>query len=66
MKDPFKSFVVFVIVILLIALLGSCTSSHKGYNYASHHKKSTKLMNKTIRQNKGHSLTTHVCTNKRK
>jgi len=66
MKNPFKAFAVFVVIILSILFLGSCKTSHRGYNYKAHHKKSTQVMKKTMRNNHGHDMLHHQCTNKRK
>jgi hypothetical protein len=66
MKNPFKSFFVFVIIILTMFFLGSCSSSHRGYNYKAHYKKSTQVMKKTMRNNRGHGMLDHQCTNRRK
>jgi hypothetical protein len=65
MNNPFKSFLVFVVIILSMLLFGSCTTSHRGYNYKSHHKKSTQVMKKTMRNNRGHGMLDHQCTNRR-
>lgn len=65
MKNPFKAFFVFVVIILTIFFLGSCTTSHRGYNYKEHHKKSTQVMKKTIRINRGHGMLDHQCTNRK-
>ena len=45
--------------------LGSCTTSQRGYNYQAHHKKSTQVMKKTMRNNRGHGMLDHQCTNRR-
>ena len=65
MNNPFKSFLVFVVIILSMLLFGSCTTSHHGYNYKAHHKKSTQVMKKTMRNNRGHGMLDHQCTNRR-
>jgi hypothetical protein len=57
MKNPFKAFAVFLVIILSILFLGSCTSSHHGYNYKAHRKKSEKLVKKVVKLNRGRELT---------
>jgi hypothetical protein len=64
MKNPFKSFVLFVILIVLMAFLGSCQSTHRGFNYQAHQKKSHQVMKKAYRVNKGNQLTQYRCTNR--
>jgi len=64
MKNPFKSFLVFLALIILMAFLGSCQTSSHGYNYKAHHKKSNSVMKKAIRVNKGNDLTHYRCTNR--
>jgi hypothetical protein len=66
MNNPFKSFLVFVVIILSMLFFGSCTTSQRGYNYQAHHKKSTQVMKKTMRVNRGHGMLEHQCTNRRK
>lgn len=65
MKNPFKSFFVFVVIILSMLFLGSCSTTQYGYNYQAHHKKSTQVYKKTMRVNKGHGMLDHQCTNRR-
>jgi hypothetical protein len=57
MKNPFKAFAVFLVIILSILFLGSCTTSHRGYNYKGHSKKSEKLVKKVGKLNRGRDLT---------
>jgi hypothetical protein len=59
MKNPFKAFAVFVICILLMVFLGSCSTTNHGYNYQAHRKKSEKLVKKTVKLNRGRDLTQH-------
>jgi hypothetical protein len=59
MKNPFKSFIVFVVIILSILFLGSCTTTQHGYNYQAHRQKSAKLVKKTVKLNRGRDLTQH-------
>lgn len=66
MKNPFKSFIVFILIILVIAFLGSCTTTQHGYNYQAHYKKSNQVMKKTMRNNRGHDMLDHQCTNRRR
>jgi exopolysaccharide biosynthesis protein len=66
MKNPFKAFLIFLVFILLILFLGSCSTSHRGYNYKAHQKKSTQVMKKTMRNNRGHGMLDHQCTNRSK
>jgi hypothetical protein len=61
MKNPFKSFAVFVIMILTIALLGSCSASSHGYNYSQHSKKGSKLSKQAIKRNRGNDLVDFKC-----
>ena len=56
MKNPFKSFLVFVVIILAMLFLGSCTTAQKGYNYSHHAKRSSKLSKKVQKMNKGNDL----------
>jgi hypothetical protein len=65
MKNPFKAFILFVIIILTMALLGSCATQQHGYNYKAHYKKSNQVMKKTMRKNRGHGMIDHQCTNRR-
>ena len=64
MKNPFKSFLIFVILIVLMFALGSCQTTHRGFNYQAHHKKSQQVQKKAIRVNKGNQLTQYRCTNR--
>ena len=57
MKNPFKAFFVFVLVILMMFFLGSCATSSHGYNYQAHRKKSEKLVKRSVKMNKGRDLT---------
>lgn len=66
MKNPFKSFFLFVVIILTMALLGSCSTTQHGYNYQAHHKKSNQVIKKTMNKNRGHDMLDHQCTNRRK
>jgi hypothetical protein len=60
MNNPFKAFAVFVICILLMVFLGSCSNQHHGYNYQAHRAKSAKLVKKTVKLNRGsRDLTQH-------
>ena len=56
MRNPFKSFIVFVVIILSILFLGSCTTSQKGYNYSHHAKRGQKLSKKVHKINRGNDL----------
>lgn len=66
MKNPFKSFIIFVVIILSMFFLGSCTTTQHGYNYQAHYKKSNQVMKKTMRNNRGHDMLDHQCTNRRR
>ncbi len=66
MKNPFKAFFIFVAIILSILFLGSCTTSHHGYNYKAHKKKSEKLVKKVGKLNRGRDLTEFRAPCKRK
>jgi hypothetical protein len=61
MNNPFKSFTVFVIMILAIAFLGSCSASSHGYNYSQHSKKGHKLSQQAIKRNRGNDLVDFKC-----
>jgi hypothetical protein len=61
MKNPFKSFTVFVIMILTIAFLSSCSAPSHGFNYSQHSKKGSKLSKQATKRNKGKSLTEYKC-----
>ena len=61
MKNPFKSFAVFVITILTLALLGSCSSSSHGFNYSQHSKQGNKLSKQAIKRNQGNDLVDFKC-----
>lgn len=56
MKNPFKSFLVFVAAILMMFFLGSCKTTSHGYNYSQHRKKGYKLSQKVQKMNKGNDL----------
>lgn len=61
MKNPFKSFAVFVIMILAIAFLGSCSAPQKGFNYSKHSAKGKQLSKQAVKRNKGKNMTEYKC-----
>jgi hypothetical protein len=61
MKNPFKAFFVFVVLILMIFFLGSCSSSSHGFNYSQHSKKGHKLSKQAIKRNRGNDLVDFKC-----
>jgi hypothetical protein len=56
MNNPFKSFFVFVLCIILLATLGSCGSQTHGYNYSQHAKRGQKHAKKVHKMNRGNDL----------
>lgn len=66
MKNPFKAFFVFVVLILMIFFLGSCSSSSHGYNYSQHAKRGQKLSKKVQKMNRGNDLVHFKAPCKRK
>lgn len=66
MKNPFKAFAIFVVIILSILFLGSCTTSQHGYNYSQHAKRGQKLSKKVQKMNKGNDLVHFKAPCKRK
>ncbi len=65
MKNPFKSFLIFVITILTISVLSSCSTPQKGFNYSKHSKKGHQLSKQATKRNKGKSLTEYKCRGRR-
>lgn len=61
MKNPFKSFVLFLIVIAIISFLGSCSSPQKGFNYSKHSAKGKQLSKQAVKRNKGKNMTEYKC-----
>ena len=53
MKNPFKAFFVFVLLIMMMFFLGSCSTQNHGFNYQAHRKKSEKLVKQTVKLNRG-------------
>jgi hypothetical protein len=63
MKKPLITTVVFVLAVLTISFLSSCTTT-KGYNYQSHNHKNKSVMSKAKHRNAGRDMVDFKCTNK--
>lgn len=54
-----------LILILIVAVLASCSAPQKGFNYKSHSKRQQTMYKQTKRVNKGKSQLNHQCTPKK-
>ena len=63
--NPFKALLQFIMLIVIVMFLSSCSNTTHGYNYSAHARKNKSVGNKTLKRNAGRNMLDHRCTNKR-
>jgi hypothetical protein len=54
-----------LILLLIVAVLASCSAPQKGYNYKNHSNRQQTMYKQTKRVNKGKSQLNHQCSPKK-
>ena len=62
--NPIKVVLQFVMFVVVVAFLSSCSTTSHGYNYKAHSGKNKSVMAKAHKRNTGRDMVNYRCTNR--